>query len=84
MKFCTQCGNQMFDDAVICTKCGKLDESFPYNNIQPQINRSQAPKMAKESVIASIFSFISSILSAYSISRAKIVKITKNSQEKTT
>ena len=26
MKICPKCGNELFDDAVICTKCGSAQE----------------------------------------------------------
>ena len=29
MKFCTKCGAELFDDAVICTKCGRMLENQP-------------------------------------------------------
>ena len=90
MKYCTHCGNQMFDDAVFCTGCGRLAVSLPNNNTrvnttsqehieQPQTTRPQERieqpiatppqeiKVAKESTLTSVFSFVSltsSVLSA--------------------
>lgn len=29
MKFCTKCGNEMLDEAIICTKCGCMVENSP-------------------------------------------------------
>ena len=29
MKFCTKCGNELLDDAVICPKCGKTYKGHP-------------------------------------------------------
>lgn len=40
MKFCTKCGADLFDDAIICTKCGRMVEvtrpqSTPLNKTTP-------------------------------------------------
>lgn len=32
MKFCSKCGNQLFDEAVICPKCGCPTETVPQKN----------------------------------------------------
>lgn len=31
MKYCIYCGNEMFDDAVMCVKCGRITE--PLNSV---------------------------------------------------
>ena len=28
MKYCVKCGAEMFDDAVMCVKCGRMDENY--------------------------------------------------------
>ena len=32
MKFCTKCGNELIDEAVVCTKCGCLVEKVQQKN----------------------------------------------------
>ncbi len=36
-KFCKHCGNQIPEDAVICTACGRQVEEIKSNNPQPSI-----------------------------------------------
>ena len=40
MKYCTKCGNEMVDDAVICTKCGCMVEQ-KQNNISDSSKQDQ-------------------------------------------
>ena len=48
MKYCSKCGNELFDEAVICPKCGCATGDINQKNIkakntnQSQINKSQA------------------------------------------
>ena len=35
MKYCAKCGAELFDEAVVCVKCGCPTQEFTYN-IQPQ------------------------------------------------
>ena len=32
MKYCTKCGNELIDEAVVCTKCGCYVQSIPFQN----------------------------------------------------
>ena len=32
MKFCTKCGAELVDEAVICTKCGRMVENKPFQS----------------------------------------------------
>lgn len=41
MKFCSKCGMQLFDDAVICTNCGCPTESHVFIENQPKIVKPQ-------------------------------------------
>ena len=41
MKYCSKCGMQLFDDAVICTNCGCSTESQIFVENQPKIVKSQ-------------------------------------------
>ncbi len=57
MKYCTKCGNELFDEAVICPKCG-----CPVENAKlPQtIDRSSGSKTATK-----VFLIIGCIASAF-------------------
>lgn len=45
MKYCTKCGNQLLDEAVICMKCGCMVEGARLVNPQPvQQKKPIAPK----------------------------------------
>ncbi len=57
MKYCTKCGNELFDEAVICPKCG-----CPVENAKlPQtIDRSSGSKTATK-----VFMIIGCIVSAF-------------------
>ena len=36
MKYCTKCGNELMDEAVICPKCGCMVEGANLNNVPKQ------------------------------------------------
>ena len=52
MKFCTQCGNQLEDDALFCTSCGAkaapaaapVPEPIPEPVVEPEIVREYVPE----------------------------------------
>ena len=53
MKFCKFCGEQIPEDAVICTKCGRQVEEFKKSN-EPQqivINNSNANVNTNQNVV---------------------------------
>ena len=45
MKYCTHCGNELDDEAVICVKCGCPTEKYnmPVQNAQPAQKRVYSP-----------------------------------------
>lgn len=48
MRYCTKCGNELMDEAVICTKCGcSTGHQYPMNNEkkQPQSGLKTAAKV---------------------------------------
>lgn len=67
MKFCTNCGHELFDDAVICTNCGRTVAGFSHNDVEPTVEPPKASKVDKESTIVSVFNFMSSLMSAVSM-----------------
>ena len=48
MKFCSKCGNELFDEAVVCPKCGcatgdvKQGKAKSNSQNQKQVNKNQA------------------------------------------
>lgn len=62
MKYCTKCGKELFDEAVMCTGCGSMVAPLPQEETKP------APvKTDKKSNIVSVFNFISVILIAFGV-----------------
>lgn len=70
MKYCKKCGNQLFDEAVMCPKCGtmqkeeeKASEVKPQQPVQPQ-QTYQTPVQAENSVwgiLALVFGILGSL-----------------------
>jgi len=67
MKFCTKCGHELIDEAVVCTNCG----CFVNQSSQVHISESTAPpteaRKEKSSVLLCIFNFIFSITAAVAV-----------------
>ena len=63
MKYCTKCGNELFDYAVVCTKCGCMVDQSPINASQqvgaPQgISQDFTRQPKSSSFLPEIFNFI--------------------------
>lgn len=58
MKYCTMCGKELFDDAVVCTQCGCATE-----NMGATMPIATKPKTKKGSVFFSILGIISGVIS---------------------
>ncbi len=60
--FCRNCGNQLDDKAVICTKCGCLTELGDKMNLGQQTNLSETPEKTNNSdglgTVAKVFAII--------------------------
>ena len=55
MKYCTKCGNELLDEAVICTKCGcAIDPKFMNKN-----------KKSELSTVAKAFMIISTVIMGF-------------------
>lgn len=80
MKFCTSCGNEMFDDAVICTKCGRMAAMPQFQQPVPQAPQptpvNQAPVQGQGmpvtkgkaiNLVMTILSFVSSVLNSIAL-----------------
>ena len=62
MKFCTKCGNEMLDEAVICTKCGCMVEKSQHKEKIVKENNANFENMyGMISFIFGIVSFICAI-----------------------
>ncbi len=76
MKFCTKCGAELVDDAVICTKCGCIAEFRPIiapnapkaiDAQSPQLRQPACITAEKEQLLLPTFNFVSSVTSAIAL-----------------
>ena len=58
MKFCTHCGNELNENAVICTKCGCAVEGGMFSKTAAEPQRSSFSTI---SIIGFVLSFVCSI-----------------------
>lgn len=58
MKYCTKCGAELFDEAVICPKCGCATES------KPTVAESDPQDASTMRIVAKIFMIISCVVTA--------------------
>ena len=58
MKFCSKCGAELFDDAAICTKCGRMVEGVT------RLSRRSASAEVneKQSMRVTVFNFVFAIM----------------------
>ena len=56
MKYCSKCGNELHDEAVICPKCG-----CPVENINSAAKTAQKAKVASASLL-NLIAFVINIL----------------------
>ena len=69
MKFCTKCGAELVDEAVICTKCGRM--------VEPTLTEASKPNMhpiqnslnadAKPYTLLTVFGFLFCLSSLFSL-----------------
>lgn len=67
MKYCSHCGNELLDQAVICPKCGCQVNNYNFytNNQQQNYQANAQPQQKKMNILALIgfiFSFITPII----------------------
>lgn len=60
MKFCTKCGAELMDEAVICVKCGCAVE----NNAVSQSEGNEPPRKSGLSTAAKVFMVLGTIIMA--------------------
>ena len=48
MKYCSKCGKELFDEAVICTGCGCAVANAPVQNVYAQPQVPQQPQIAQQ------------------------------------
>ncbi len=62
MRFCTKCGTQLLDEAVICTKCGCMVAGAPVT--KPKVSRTPVSKQTNAtdaglpSKVLTVFNFV--------------------------
>ena len=64
MKWCTKCGNELLDDAVIWPKGGN---SVDYKNVNENLNTDQGKETSSLKTIALVFMIIATVISGFSI-----------------
>lgn len=58
MKYCTKCGNELYDEAVICPKCGCAVEGT-------NLYRSQSDGKSTLKLLTKIFMMLGCVMSAF-------------------
>ncbi len=61
MKYCSHCGNELLDEAVICPKCGCMVE---YN---PRVEKQETQKNSGLKIAAKVFMIISTVFLGFYI-----------------
>ena len=56
MKYCEKCGAELFDEAVICTKCGRMLEAARMGK------KEVLPLEKRPSTLLTVFNFVFSVL----------------------
>lgn len=68
MKYCTKCGNELFDEAVICTKCGCVVDEDVFNfAVIKQAGKTNASTNTNLSSLAMVFMIIGTVFMGFSI-----------------
>lgn len=64
MKYCSHCGNELFEDAVVCPKCGCQVRDFNFNsNNSAKVNETaQQQPIKKQTNVMALVGFILSFL----------------------
>ena len=62
MKFCTKCGTQLVDDAVICTKCGCMAPKILKTSSKPVPQKTNKTEKEGSSPVLSFLDFVFSFL----------------------
>ncbi len=61
MKYCEKCGAELFDEAVICTKCGRMLEAARMEK------KEVLPLEKKPSTLLIVFNFVFSLLAVMAL-----------------
>ena len=62
MKYCTKCGHELFDEAVMCVGCGCMVAAIPEAEVAPKPVDND-----KKNTLSCVFNFVCVILLALSI-----------------
>jgi hypothetical protein len=63
MKFCVKCGVELFDEAVICPKCGCFTPGSDFNLKSDTQQVTKVNSSSGESTLVSMFNFLATITS---------------------
>lgn len=64
MKFCSKCGAELFDDAVVCVKCGR---AVGVEKAEEKIDKKDEVPTKKASMLVSVFGFVSTVFTALAL-----------------
>lgn len=69
MKFCTKCGAELYDEAIICVKCGRMVENPPLPKSKPiKVKPPRIPRANGEpSILLIVSNFVHSLGVALSL-----------------
>ena len=63
MKYCEKCGAELFDDAVICTKCGRMIQAMrAEKRVETELSVDKRP-----STLLTVFNFVFSLLAVITL-----------------
>lgn len=82
MKYCVKCGAEMFDDAVMCVKCGRMDEGLAglLNQSESKVGNNSGLKTA--AFILMIIGTVVGALSSFGIALAWCLPMTLSYSQK--
>ena len=81
MKYCSHCGNQLVDEAIICPKCGCPTDMFNNPNRSYNQNTPNAPaaeQLSALSIVGFIFAFLVPIAGLICSIIAHKIAVTEN------
>ena len=82
MKYCVKCGAEMFDDAVMCVKCGRMVDNFVLSGNNSAANGSDSSGLKTAAFILMIIGTVISALSSFGIALAWCLPMTLSYSQK--
>ena len=67
MKFCTKCGHELYDEAVVCVNCGCMVNAVSNTATVQQTAVPSAPLLNQKDTLPLIMNFVSTITAIFSL-----------------